>query len=1514
MERRRYLQAGFKLRGADGWNCRIQKRTGSGGTSLTYFGEEEIEGQESVPVYLKELYPAGEEFVRREDGKVEAETFWGKWVLLELEENFQREQRMGNQILKKRISGIYPMTKLIRDERTGNLYGVTYQCPPSVSLKELVEGTKEESEGQISLAGKVRTMLAVCEPIRQMHAQGFCHNDVSPGNILILGASRISEQKSICEKRPQAGIIDFACAGRMRNVWPEDADVRAGDADAWPEQSLGISGSFLTDGFSAPELYGDVNRAGEDRNTASADVYSVAACFWYFLTGEPPYDGSDRECLEECLFHHELYSLSGELKAAHGKNPMEVPPELLEKMHAFFEGGLAPREYRFESMDMVIQSLSEILAMIEGACVPERELWEGVRKQYLFMRRSCRLSYKIDKELLPLAVKADREGDEKKPRRISALLREWESSFLIGEGGEGKTTTLLWMMDNLCREENETIAVYIEMNRIPENAREGFLERYLAGFLAGAPGSFLDSEELMTAAIRRRLFRKSAGGYRYLILLDGLNEMTFSDEEERKRFLDQLNQFLTKARNVKFIIAGRTDEQGLDGSLKRLYLKGLSDETVRTYLDNEKTEGKEEQGCTETGQGSQAALWTVLHTPFFLTLYAGLSDREKVAGAGGILRRHFYEKMETLDGRGEYGEQHITEDKFRDQLYCDGVSMKMARRFAMDFVLPELGRAMAGGNFYYLEKRELLWLMEFCLMHMGAEHAMGQELEAGKSFSPGPYVPGCVALSEEMGSDRMFTAKGEFRYDELIQENDDIGFQAFEEALKNSVPFEEAMKKLKQEDTRKEAGLLGYRVDAVQLADRLSAAGADRLLGLVTEQVGILTENGAGLYGFYHQHIRDYFAAVSLVNHLMAVPVLDADSGARLMDIYFDRRIWPENVLKFAGECLGLPLETPYFDGERWRRGENENPAMKHVLNLLRTPGIFSEKLKRRREKRKYTFGMAEKNLLEMYRLCCRNGEWADLSGLDLSELDLRGICFTDVIWSRPDPLRGTEGYRDRGLYTDFTGAEYAPELLFGKSAPERIVKVICHPREPVLLIEKETWRISPSWQGMTSRPLPSSVRREPEIPDFYEKETGFCLEERNLKDGTLRIYEEFSPDYIRRFGYSEDGRFIWYQGGAGGREIVSIERITGKKDRMELEDGEFLTVGLLSGSRLGMALMHDRNRISIASMDIALLNRGVYQVDIEPVRVKLSDSGLQASLTAQILDEERMLVSDGVGIWQLGTGKIPSRLLFSMKEWTERPPYQPKLSWTADRDTGKVYLLACVDQETTVFLSIDSESGERTVIREFPEYPCSPFPNLFRPQIRELHMADGKVVLCFEGAMYLWNPREEPEDFVKYEIGCPQNGRIYVSCGGELAVWWDDVYEPEVKDSRFTRWLEVFSLKDGTPLYRRWAEKQEYPDGDVFWQAACRETVWPPEAPAGKEGIRSLLDRKTGRLYFYRQDEKETWNCCGFSIIEEDCSHVQAIFADWEDSTLYVLDQEVIWEANLYSGKRKRTDEFSEK
>lgn len=1444
MEQRTGLENGFELYTIAGWRCRIVKEMSRGGTALTYLGEETREGQEPVLVYLKELYPAGEGFLRQADGRVTARDERGELLLRELGQLFQREQSMGNQMARRRIAGVYPVTKLVRDEATGNLFGVSYQCLPSLSLKELV---KEELTG-ISLGGKVRTMLAICEPVRQLHAQGFYHGDLSPGNILLAGAmqteDRVADGRrypglwSLCERQPQAGLIDFACAGQQPGGQPDilSASLTASQSDILSDsqqasQADPAVGLFLTDGFSAPELYRNDWEDGRDRDRKAADRYSLAACFWYFLTGEPPFDGPDPEILTECLSRHELFPLSGDWKAAHGKNPMEIPPELSAAWMAFFEQGLAAADSRFVSMDLMIRKLSEILAMIEGACVSERQIREGAKAEYLRLRRLPRLGYRIDRELLPVVS----SEDGNRTGQMTDFLEEGESVFLIGKGGEGKTTVMLWLMDQLIRQETDRIAVYIELNRIPEHARDGFLERYLAGFLAGAPGSFLEAGELVVGAVRRKLFGRRARGCQYLVMLDGLNEMSFPNDEKKADFIRQINQLLTEAPNVRLVVAGRADEEGFHGSLRRLHMEGVSDAAVRRCL--ERRLGKTDEG--------QSILWETLHTPFFLTLYSGLSDRERIAGAGGILHRYFHERMETPDEVGQYGERNITEDKFRGQLFGEGISLQNARRFAMDFLLPELGQAMVSQGRYSLEMKEITGVAELCLAQLAGREAA----------------------------------------------------------------------------VRRAARIFGYQVELASLSAGLLAAGAERLLDLLTEQMGILSENGAGLFGFYHQHIRDYFAAVSLVNRLMILPVLTPAEGTRQIRLFFDKEMWPESVLQLAGEVLELPFETPYFDGERWVRGENRNPVMSTALDLLRSPGRLAAELER---ERKHTFGMAEANLLEMYRLCCRNGAWADFSGLDLSGLDLRGVQLPDVIWSRPDPLGEREGHEDRGLYADLTGAKYKPARLFGKKEPDRILQVVCHPSEPVLLIAKEIRKNEPAGHGHWD----SEKEQETEGTKTEEERIGYLLEERNLEDGSVRLFAEAFPSCTGRFGYSQDGSYIWQQEGAAGEVISATGRQTGRKGTMALREGRIIAADSLSAHRLTMAILR-KGELFLVTVDLQQLAMGVCQEEVTPVEADLSEIRLPCLFRCQILDETQVLICSEGNIWLQRTGEGRAVSLFSPADWAMRMKKDTSdfacASCTFDRVEARLYLLVSVRRQPPVLMTRKLDGGEWQVIRQLSALYDS------RDSSSQLFLTEEGLAIVYGGKLaYMWDTRTE-EGHVMKTADPDWRNRIAFACNQKIGVWWQEEYDPDIKERRYTQWLEAFSLADGATLYRQEAPSSMYAEGEALWQAAERGQGAGLVAQAGKEGIRSALDPQTGRLYFYRQnnpwntwrdnrqdnrwdgrrDQKDAWVCCGFTLVDGDVSGITSIYIDWENQRLYGFNEKGVRAFHLYSGKPEQSPVF---
>ncbi|MFJ6418190.1 serine/threonine protein kinase [Paeniglutamicibacter sp. NPDC091659] len=112
------------------------------------------------------------------------------------------------------------------------------------------------SRGPLSV-GEVLTVIApIAEALQFLHEQGVTHADVSPRNILFTA-----------EGKPKLG--DFG-AHAIRGETPDD---------------------YGTNGFCAPEVAG-VADPGELEPTR--DVYALAACTWYLLTGRAPAPATSR--------------------------------------------------------------------------------------------------------------------------------------------------------------------------------------------------------------------------------------------------------------------------------------------------------------------------------------------------------------------------------------------------------------------------------------------------------------------------------------------------------------------------------------------------------------------------------------------------------------------------------------------------------------------------------------------------------------------------------------------------------------------------------------------------------------------------------------------------------------------------------------------------------------------------------------------------------------------------------------------------------------------------------------------------------------------------------------------------------------------------------------------------------------------------------------------------------------------------------------------------------------------
>ena len=158
---------------------------------------------------------------------------------------------------------------------------------------------------------------------------------------------------------------------------------------------------------------------------------------------------------------------------------------------------------------------------------------------------------------------------------------------------------------------------------------------------------------------------------------------------------------------------------------------------------------------------------------------------------------------------------------------------------------------------------------------------------------------------------------------------------------------------------------------------------SERILKCCVFAFGIM-QNHFGKYGFVHQHIRDYFAAIKNINTIRLSVYLYEENEKELALECMNKTFKDEPVnyivRRFMGEYLGEHRNKPYYVNGKWNYGV---PTGKYDRNLI-------------------------KRALDIYRGCfdgeCGYGVYSiitilidvrkDLSGSDFSYLDLRHICF----------------------------------------------------------------------------------------------------------------------------------------------------------------------------------------------------------------------------------------------------------------------------------------------------------------------------------------------------------------------------------------------------------------------------------------------------------------------------------------------------------------------------------------
>ena len=504
---------------------------------------------------------------------------------------------------------------------------------------------------------------------------------------------------------------------------------------------------------------------------------------------------------------------------------------------------------------------------------------------------------------------------------LDVIIESSDPLYIIGEGGIGKTTSLIRIMEDAYEgkhySENSIIPLFVELNLAPDNkdnncysdGKSTFIIRQVCNILkqTGKADSVFDydvdtmEDELarIVTSVLSEDFVKNDPPPRYWLLLDGLNEVSQKDPYIYGMIIDEIIYLLTKCHNVRVILTDRNDETLLSCErygIQKFILAGIDEINVRKYLSSQHIKVPYRKKEFE-----------LLKNPMFLTMYASLNQQLNIVSRGELLKQFFYERSENMYNQSE-------------RLTAQGYDINKIA-FVLDFLIPAIAHHMERYGEYIIDRRT-------------AENIVFPILEQDNDTDIIGYY----------------------------------GESAFEKYRKSSrITIASVAKSILNSFGGNKCEIIGFILDCA------------------VKNLGILFDR-KGKFGFVHQHIRDFFAAVYDVNTIkLAVCLYSENKLWYALDVmhYFSENVLSTEKARFIGEYLGEPQNKPYYYNEKWNYNVPDIPCDRNLIK--RAFDIY-------RNRFDGNDGYAIYNLIEILKITRKDLSGCDFSYLDLSNTSINGL------------------------------------------------------------------------------------------------------------------------------------------------------------------------------------------------------------------------------------------------------------------------------------------------------------------------------------------------------------------------------------------------------------------------------------------------------------------------------------------------------------------------------------------